>query len=373
MRSHLTDRRGPSSGDCLGTSPTVAEDRCPTNTPNSFPHEPHTPTALRSGTDTILCSTVAEAVEGKLAQQVLLVPTLWLGASAHHLRLGSSLDSRLDTYIATLCDVARSLLDDGYRRLLFLNGHGGNIDPMRVAVRTIQPAYPESVLAAGIYWDVADELIDETLTGDHKFVGHACEFETSMMLHVRPELVENERHDAGELVPDQIDGAFLSRDMRQRTREGFTGRPDLASAEKGKVLFDGIVEKLACLVNELLTTQSEPSISISCLTTNQRHEIPPSFSAKERPSAIPIKTERPTSPAGPTGTPVRTSRSEPLFTSPRRFSRKDIRGTFWPTPTILTRTAGTTSWCWGLLDLFLKITDQGGHHVWRLRNGSPRR
>lgn len=212
-------------------------------------HGPHMPT----GTDTILCGAVAGAVEERLTKRVLLAPTFWLGASAHHLRFGSTLDSKLDTYVATLCDIARSLLDDGYQRLLFLNGHGGNIDPMRVAVRTIQPAYPKALLAAGSYWSVADELIREILSGDHKFVGHACEFETSMMLHVRPELVDDSRRaDAGELVADVLDGVFLSRDMRQRTREGFTGRPDLASAEKGKLLFEGIVEKLDCLVNELL-------------------------------------------------------------------------------------------------------------------------
>jgi creatinine amidohydrolase len=217
-------------------------------------HGPHMPT----GTDTILCGAVAEALESRLTGRVLLTPTFWLGASAHHLRFGATLDSRLDTYIATLCDVARSLLDDGYQRLLFLNGHGGNIDPMRVAVRKMQPEYPKALLAAGSYWSVAEELTRETLTGDHHFVGHACEFETSMMLHVRPELVDDRRRaDAGELVADELDGMFLSRDMRQRTREGYTGRPDLASAEKGKRLFDGIVDELVGLVNELLTQPLE--------------------------------------------------------------------------------------------------------------------
>lgn len=212
-------------------------------------HGPHMPT----GTDAILCGAVAEAVEANLSDHVLLTPTLWLGASAHHLRLGSTFDSRLDTYVATLCDIARSLLGDGYQRLMFLNGHGGNIDPMRIAVRMIQPNYPKALLAAGSYWCAAEDLIRETLTGDHKFVGHACEFETSMMLHVRPELVNHDkRGDAGELVSDQIDGVFVSRDMRQRTREGFTGRADLASAVKGKRLFDGIVERLVHAVEKLL-------------------------------------------------------------------------------------------------------------------------
>ncbi len=213
-------------------------------------HGPHMPT----GTDTIICTAVAEAVESRLTANVLLTPTVWLGASAHHLRLGSTLDTKLPTYIETLCDIARSLLDDGFQRLMFVNGHGGNVDPMRVAMRQIQPAYPEALLVGGSYWSVADDFIRETLEGDHKSVGHACEFETSMMLHLRPELVNHEKlADAGELVPDQIDGLFVSRDMRQRTREGYTGRPDLASAEKGERLFDGIVDRLASTAQQLLS------------------------------------------------------------------------------------------------------------------------
>ena len=129
-------------------------------------HGPHMPT----GTDTILCGAVAEAVEARLPERILLTPTLWLGASAHHLRLGATLDTGLDHYIATLCDIARSLLNDGHQRLLFLNGHGGNIDPMRVAVRTIQPSYPKALLSAGSYWCAADDLIREVLTGDRKIV-----------------------------------------------------------------------------------------------------------------------------------------------------------------------------------------------------------
>jgi len=212
-------------------------------------HGPHMPT----GTDFVLCTAVAESLEARLSEQILLTPTLWLGASAHHLRLGSTLDADLDTYIATLRDIAVSLLEDDYSRVLFLNGHGGNVDPMRIALRQIQPAWPVAQLAAGSYWSVVDDLLHDVLEGDHKSVGHACEFETSMMLHVRPELVITEKMaNAGDLVADQIDGVFLSRDMRQRTAEGFTGRPDLATAEKGKRLFDGIVDRLASLVERLL-------------------------------------------------------------------------------------------------------------------------
>lgn len=213
--------------------------------------EQHGP-AMPTGTDLFLCSAVAEAVEVHRPERVLLAPTLWLGASAHHLKFGATLDTGLNHYVATLCDLAGSLLKDGYLRLLILNGHGGNIDPMRMALRILQPEFPQALLAAGCYWDVASDLICETLAGEHKFVGHACEFETSMLLYLKPELVDAaQRKSAGPLIADNLDGLFLSRDMRQRTREGFTGRPDLATAEKGQRLFDGIVQRLVTTIDKL--------------------------------------------------------------------------------------------------------------------------
>ncbi|RMG34736.1 MAG: creatininase family protein [Planctomycetota bacterium] len=213
-------------------------------------HGPHLPT----GTDTIICTAIAERIEQRFPHRVLLVPTVWLGASAHHLRFGATLSAELESFIHTLKDIGRSLLDQGFRRLLFLNGHGGNVDPLHVALRVLNAECPEALLAGGSYWSVAAKVIASLLEGEHKDVGHACELETSLIMHLRPELVDGERvRDAGYLVPNVIDGLFVARDMRQRTREGATGRPDLASAEKGRRLFDGIVEALAATVERLLT------------------------------------------------------------------------------------------------------------------------
>lgn len=212
-------------------------------------HGPHMPT----GTDNFLCTGVVESLEQRIPSKVLITPTQWLGASAHHLRLGATLDAPLEHYIETLMGMVRSVLNDGFRRVLLLNGHGGNIDPMRVALRRLQNDYVDRLLTAACYWDVADSLIQETLEGDHKFVGHACEFETSMLMHLRPELVKTDLlKDAGELITDNLDGVYISRDLRQRTAEGCTGRPDLASAEKGALLFDGIVTAMEQTVTNLL-------------------------------------------------------------------------------------------------------------------------
>lgn len=212
-------------------------------------HGPHLPT----GTDTIICEAVAEAVEQVRADTILLLPTVWLGASSHHLRFGATLTAELASFTTTLVEIATSLLGDGYRRLMLLNGHGGNIDPMRVALRELQPEFPDTLLTAGCYWSPAGDAIVKLLDGDDKFVGHACEFETSLIMHLRPELVDRESvATAGPWLPDQVQGMFVCRDMHQRTQAGATGRADLATAAKGAALFEAVVGGVSAAVQTML-------------------------------------------------------------------------------------------------------------------------
>src|SRR5947209_20476699 len=141
-------------------------------------HSLHLPTF----TDTLLVTAVAEAAEQRLPGEILLLPTLWFGASHHHLRFGATLSASVDTHIDMLCDLLAPLLDDGYQRLLLLNGHGGNIDTMQVALRALQPQYTNRQLSAASYWDLASKELAALADGPRKSMGHACEFETSMML-----------------------------------------------------------------------------------------------------------------------------------------------------------------------------------------------
>src|SRR5437762_8010699 len=143
---------------------------------------------LATFTDTVLVTGVAEGVEQRLPDRVLLLPTLWLGASAHHLRFGATLSAEVDTHTDILCDLLTPLLDDGYQRVLLLNGHGGNIDTMHVALRRLQGRYPERQMTAASYWELAEQELAGLAEGPRKSMGHACEFETSVALALRPEL-----------------------------------------------------------------------------------------------------------------------------------------------------------------------------------------
>jgi creatinine amidohydrolase len=212
-------------------------------------HGPH----LATYTDTVLVTGVADGVERALPGEVLQLPTLWFGASHHHLRFGATLSAHVDTHIQMLCDLLTPLLEDGWQRLLVLNGHGGNVDTMQTALRRLQPRYRDRVLAAASYWDLAAVELADLAEGPRKSMGHACEMETSMLLALRPDLVRRDQiRDDPPRDDAALRGVYLAEDMRQRTGHGAVGYPERATAEKGQAMLAAAVERTADVVRALL-------------------------------------------------------------------------------------------------------------------------
>jgi creatinine amidohydrolase len=199
-------------------------------------------------TDTILCTAVGEGVEAKLPDEVLLLPTLWLGASHHHLRFGGTLSADVDTHATILCELLEPLLADGFERVLILNGHGGNVDTLHLALRKLQPRYPNRHLTGASYWELADRELAALADGPRKVMGHACEFETSMVLALRPDLVRSDQIE-DDPPGDQagLHGLFTAEDMYQKTDHGCVGYPERASADKGRACLNAAIAR-ACEV-----------------------------------------------------------------------------------------------------------------------------
>ncbi|HLN33230.1 MAG TPA: creatininase family protein [Gemmataceae bacterium] len=208
-------------------------------------------------TDTLLATAVAEGVEQRMPRQVLLLPTQWFGASSHHLRLGATLSAEIDTHVTLICDLLTPLLEDGYLRILVLNGHGGNIDTMHMALRRLQPRFRDRLLTAASYWELAEKELAALAEGPRKSMGHACEFETAMVLALRPDLVRRDEIKDDPCLDDPIlRGLYVAEDMMQRTDHGAVGYPERATAEKGhaflKVAIDRTVEVLQTLLRRPL-------------------------------------------------------------------------------------------------------------------------
>jgi creatinine amidohydrolase len=212
-------------------------------------HSRHLPTF----TDTILVTAVAEGIEQRLPKQVLLLPTQWMGASSHHLRFGATLSAEVDTHVTMICDLLTPLLEDGYQRILVLNGHGGNIDTMHMALRRLQTRYPRRQVTAASYWEIAERELAEVAEGPRKSMGHACEFETSMVLALRPELVRRDEIKNDPPPPEPaLRGLYISEDMKQRTQRGAVGYPELATADKGHKCLHAAIERTVEVVQALL-------------------------------------------------------------------------------------------------------------------------
>jgi creatinine amidohydrolase len=206
-------------------------------------------------TDTILCEAVANRLEAALPKDVLLLPVQWLGASSHHLGMAGTLTVENDTYLKLLVEPLRCLLRKGFRRIFVVNGHGGNVDGFHLALRQLAVEFPQALLCGTNYWDAAEKEIAAVLEGSRKTVGHACEFETSLMMHLRPDLVRTSEIKDDDLKEQSatLRRLYIPLDMKFQTNRGGTGQPTLATAEKGRALMEAVLVELIEAVQAIRT------------------------------------------------------------------------------------------------------------------------
>ena len=203
-------------------------------------------------TDSILCGAIADRVEAALPESTLLLPVLWLGASEHHLPFGGTLTATLPTYEQVLVELLAPMLESGFRRMFFLNGHGGNVDPFRAALRRLDVRFPRAILTGAAYWHIAEKELAALCRGPLKTVGHACEIETAMMLHLRPELVRSDRIvDDPDMNPAALSGLTWARDFGRKTDHGAVGFPSFATAATGKAMFESVVARVSAVVSAI--------------------------------------------------------------------------------------------------------------------------
>jgi creatinine amidohydrolase len=215
-------------------------------------HGPHLPL----GTDFLIVEhiTRAAAQEARRSIDVLVPPTLQFGSSHHHLPFGGTISLSTERYYAALSDMTESLIESGFRRVFILNGHGGNHEIIQLVARDLSLKHAIN-LGAASYWDLAREALAEQepdLQG--RFPGHAGVFETSVILALRPDLVDVALpHRSGEELAKTIVPPAPFRVERHgfwRSIDGYTDSPDQAQPELGQRLLEIIVPMVAtALVN----------------------------------------------------------------------------------------------------------------------------
>ena len=222
-------------------------------------HGPHLPL----DTDIFNATAISESVANDFLNsenRVLVAPPIWWGTSPHHLGFPGTISLRNETLSNIVVEVIASLLPHGFYRYLLINGHGGNAGILTATVSRISHDLGISVPALS-YWTMIKETLIEIGESPIGGMGHGCEMETSLMLHLRPELVRMdlaEKEMPNELtnwscIDFRAGGAVgIPLDFRRDSKNGVMGDPTLANAVKGERIFIDATQAIATFVEEFM-------------------------------------------------------------------------------------------------------------------------
>jgi len=204
-------------------------------------HGPHAPL----GTDTLSAEAVAAAGAEQFVGEVAIAPPVPVGVSEEHRHFAGTLWVSEDSFRSYVGDVLDSLAAQGFSKTVVVNGHGGNVSPLReVAGRKTRGG--EGRVVPFTWFDALD--VPE--------MGHAGPAETAFLRHTHPDLVREDRveeaaADAAERWGEWVSGVNVAYDTEAFSANGVVGDPREGNAERGKELLERSAEALADLLGAL--------------------------------------------------------------------------------------------------------------------------
>jgi creatinine amidohydrolase len=221
--------------------------------------EQHGP-ALPVSVDTVIVDEAARRAAAIVEKEisVLVTPPVWFGISTQHVGFTGTITARAQTYIALIIELCQSVVASGFKKILLLNGHGGNLDALRVASRMIRDE-AEIFCAVARYWDFGAEKIRKMRQSEIGGMAHSGELEASCMMYLSPDLVSAEKlkknvpkWHSKYVAQDLFDLGTITipYNVHDVSSSGIVGDPDSASREKGEQFLEAIVEGLARFLTE---------------------------------------------------------------------------------------------------------------------------
>jgi creatinine amidohydrolase len=206
-------------------------------------------------TDSLLLGEIVRRAGAEMDDRVLFAPLTWLGNSDHHLDFAGTLSAPPRVYLDLLSGLAGNFIMHGFKRIIFLNGHGGNDVPGKQAVFEVRQRHrhrPDLLLLLATYWNLAHHPQNPAPGLTQRQMGHACEWETSMMLRIAPHLVGDILSTAAVPFGNAFEPATRAWITRERTAPGHIGDPRVATAEKGEALLLAFADGVIALLERVL-------------------------------------------------------------------------------------------------------------------------
>lgn len=190
-------------------------------------HGPHLPI----GSDAIISDEICKYVS-KNRNDILLLPLISYGYSEHHMGFPGTITLKFETVEKVVKDIGYSLNRHNIKRFIVANGHGGNKEPAFKALSELKVEKKEM--------DISLFNLENQDFISRKAGYHANDYETSVMLYIRPELVDMSK--ACKEFPLKM--TRTTYDIRRYLKSGVWGDPTTATAEKGKDYFDVMASAL---------------------------------------------------------------------------------------------------------------------------------
>jgi creatinine amidohydrolase len=207
-------------------------------------HGPHLPLIVDAAIGVAVLGKALEKLSDRIPAYAL--PPLYYGKSNEHWHFPGTITLSAQTLLATLIEVAESLYRAGFRKLVFMNSHGGQPQIIEIAARDLHVKYENFLIFPLFTWRVP-HIAGELLTPKEQELGiHAGDAETSVMLSILPEQVKMEAavaeypqlpQDSLLTMEGKLPFAWTTRDLSQT---GVLGDPTVATQEKGDRILESV-------------------------------------------------------------------------------------------------------------------------------------
>ena len=190
--------------------------------------------------------------------KLIVAPPITYGCSEHYMGFPGTISLRTETLKLLVKDVCRSIIRHGFRRIIVLNGHGGNFAPLQIAIRELKGEV-NAVIALVNWWDLVADVIRGVR--ESKVMHHADEVETSVALALGQRVMMDK---AVDFVPEPFSD-YYTLDLvspppklmvfgwlKRKGAGGVVGEASKASREKGEIIVETAVSRIIDLAQRLL-------------------------------------------------------------------------------------------------------------------------